>query len=312
MRRFAMVLPLAMGAICGAYTIIYLVRWEWNRAIIAGLFFVAVEIIFVAMLVVERFRRMEARLETLTHPARVAAGPASASLSDVHPEVLGAIHEAAPAPHDHFAWIRDQNTSTNVFLPVLLGAGVLASGLAWVVENVARSALWPVRERHLVERLAALQPPSGGLLGTPTMPVAVRRSMRRYVRNVGVAVVMVLVLGGTAATIDYVADHTQTRPDVRAADVDTVIELELRGTIAARNPERVIGHLWSVCTGPDVFRLRTLPTPDITHQGGGQFHIRVAADVGDHSLARLRGCLNDATIDKVQARVVRATTTRAI
>jgi hypothetical protein len=32
----------------GAYVFIYLVRWEWNRALIAGLFFQAVEMVLVA------------------------------------------------------------------------------------------------------------------------------------------------------------------------------------------------------------------------------------------------------------------------
>jgi hypothetical protein len=293
-RRFALVVPVGMGAVCGAYTIIYLARWEWNRAIIAGLFFVAVEIVVCAMIVVDRLRRVEARLDALA-----AAPPAAAP----EPFGLDAIEAAAPAPADRFGWIRDQAGRTNVFLPILLGAGVLASTLAWVVEHVARATLSPLRERRLADSLGVLRPP-GGLLADPPPPPPPGRPLRRALFA---TVLLVGLIGSgvaTAGAIDYVADRTQSRPDARRPGVQTVIELELLGSIAAHDPARVLGHLWSECTGPDVFRLRTLPEPTVEHLDG-RIRIHVRADVGERGLARLRGCLNDTTLDRVQARVVR-------
>ena len=78
--------------------------------------------------------------------------------------VLGRLREHAPEPHDHFAWLRDTTGRTNVFLPVLLGAGVLASAAAWVVEHVARVTTIPALERRLAERVAVISLPAAGLV----------------------------------------------------------------------------------------------------------------------------------------------------
>src|SRR3546814_19906793 len=86
-----------MGLVGGAYTIIYLVRWEWNRAIIAALFFVAVELVFVAMVVVDRLRAIEARLDDL------ASRPSRRSSDDL--VVRDAIAAAAPPARAHFGWL---------------------------------------------------------------------------------------------------------------------------------------------------------------------------------------------------------------
>lgn len=302
MRRLAVALPVAMGLVCGAYTIIYLSRWEWNRAIISGLFFLAIELVVIATLVIERLGRVEARLDAL------AAVPTPVVEPELGP-ALDAIRSTAPAPTDHFGWIRDQAGQTNVFLPVLLGAGVLASALAWAVEHVARATLTPVRERRLAEGLGLLRPPPAGFLGPPPAPVVATPVLRR----VAVAAVSLTVVGaaaiGTIGAVDYAADHLQSRPDTHVAGAETVVELELHGAVASSDPERVLGHLWATCTGPDVFRLRTLPRPAVSHQGRGLVRIELAAHIGDQAMERLRGCLNDTTLDRVQARVVRTEVT---
>lgn len=303
MRRLTLAAPLAMGLVCGAYTLIYLVRWEWNRAIIAGLFFIAVEVVFVAMVVVDRLRSMEARLD------RIAAHPA-ASQTMADAAVLDALGDSAPPPRDHFEWLRDQVGGTNVFLPVLLGAGVLASSLAWVVEHLARATLSPVRERRLAERLGVLRPPTGGFLGA-SVPLPAPRPIRRALLTICAGALFVAVAASTAAGVDFVADRTQSRPDALASGLETHIDLRLYGEVVADDPERAFGHLWSLCTGPDVFRLRQLPVPEIEHGPPGDFHIEVGAHVGEHAMARLRGCLNDTTLDKVRSRVLLVTTAAA-
>lgn len=297
MRRLVLALPLVMALVCGAYMIIYLVRWEWNRAIIAGLFFVAVELMFVAMVAVDRFRAIEERLDDL------AARPTPGASRDQ--AVWDAIAAAAPPARDHFGWLRDQAGRTNVFLPVLLGAGVLASSLAWVVERLARATLSPVRERHLTESLGVLRPPAGGFVHG-TVPAPARpRPVRRALVLTGVAALAAGTALATAAGIDFVADRTQTRPDAHAVGVETHIELQLYGEVVADDPERAFGHLWSLCTGPDVFRMRELPVPAVEHGPHGRFRLEIPAHVGEHAMARLRGCLNDTTLDKVRSRVVR-------
>ena len=301
MKRAALLLPAAVGLVCAAYTGIYLVRWEWNRAIIAGLFFVAAEVMLASMLVLDRIRRSEGRvLDAITSMASEDRSGPVVPLD--HSDVMDALRETAPKTPDRFAWIRDRSGSMNVFLPILLGAGVIASALAWAVEQLARATLSPALERRLALQLDVLAVPAGGLLGAPVAEVEVHR--RSWPRRI-VVVVMVVVMGFlTAGALDYVADRTQTRPDVRDPDAQTVLDLELRGAIADRDPDRVMGHLWSLCTGPDVFRSHSLPPPVVQHGPGGAVRVLVDTDVGHHGLERLRGCLNDAVIDKVQATVV--------
>lgn len=302
MRRLVLALPLSMGVVCGAYTIIYLVRWEWNRAIIAGLFFVAVELVFIAMVVVDRLRAVEARLDDLIHRP-----PAPPPDEVVHDAIAG----AAPPAHDHFGWLRDQVGRTNVFLPVLLGAGVMASALAWVVEHVARATLSPLRERRLADSLGVLRPPTGGFLDATAPPSAEPHPARRTFLVLGGVLLAAGAALATAGAIDFVADRTQTRPDAQATGVETHIELQLYGGVVAHDPERAFGHLWSLCTGPDVFRLRQLPAPSVAHGPDGRFRVEVSAHVGEHAMARLRGCLNDTTLDRMRSRVVRIETLAA-
>ncbi|MGK2930432.1 MAG: hypothetical protein ACSLFO_12725 [Acidimicrobiales bacterium] len=301
MRRFAVALPVAVGALCGGYAVVYLVRWEWNRAIIAGICFLAVEVIVVGVLILERLRRIEARLDDAQRDhARMAPVPDAIDPTD---PALEALRATTPPPPDRFAWIRDSSGSMQVFLPVLLGAGVLASAAAWLVERVARATVSPALERRLALRLRALALPPGGLLGPSGMPVPAGRRSDWKGPVAGVVAALALVAGGIAG-IDRLGDLTQTRPDVMQSGVQTVVDVTLRGALADRHPERVVDHLWSVCTSPDVFRSRQLPPPAVAHGADGAVRIVVDTDIGTHGVARLRGCLNDATIDKVQATVI--------
>jgi hypothetical protein len=141
------------GALGGAvmfftalYFFVYLWRWEWNRALIAGVLFVATEVAMATAVVLSRLRRMDARLQA------------------PDPAVLARIRETAPAPRDHFEWLSPQADRFSVFVPVLIGMGVVASGLAWLVERVARVTAGPVLERGLASRLSALAWPAGGLV----------------------------------------------------------------------------------------------------------------------------------------------------
>ena len=90
--------------------------------------------------------------------------------------------------------------------------------------------------------------------------------------------------------------------------MQTVIDLKLRGEIALSMPERSVDELWTTCTSTNVFRNRVIPEPQITHSPGGAVHVVVPDDLGAHGTDRLVGCLNDATLDKVQASVVMVTT----
>ena len=59
MGRVQRLLVLVVLGLSGAYLLIYLYRWEWNRAIISGLFFVAAEVALATSLVVRRLDALE-------------------------------------------------------------------------------------------------------------------------------------------------------------------------------------------------------------------------------------------------------------
>lgn len=144
--RIAAALGGVMMFFTALYFFVYLWRWEWNRALIAGVLFVATEVAMASAVVLSRLRRMEERLQA------------------PDPAVLARIRETAPPAHDHFEWLSPKSGRLGVFVPVLIGMGVVASGLAWLVERLARATAGPALERGLAARLSALAWPAGGLV----------------------------------------------------------------------------------------------------------------------------------------------------
>ncbi|HZA00415.1 MAG TPA: hypothetical protein VE575_16765 [Acidimicrobiales bacterium] len=147
-------LVVTLGA-SGWYVFVYLYRWEWNRALISGVIFVAAEVALIGALLFQRLGRLERRLEESERRVPQQA---------VDPAVLARVREGAPPSSEPFAWLTKRANDTSVFVPVLLGAGVVLSALAWVVERVARVTARPAAERSLAHRLDSLALPAGGLL----------------------------------------------------------------------------------------------------------------------------------------------------
>lgn len=159
-RRIGLLALAAVLAGSGWYVFVYLYRWEWNRALISGVIFVAAEVALIGTLVLERLGRLERRLDAIE--------PRSPRLPD--PAVLERVRQGAPAPSEPFAWLAKRSNETSVFVPVLLGAGVVFSALAWVVERVARATARPAAESSLARRLDSLALPPGGLLDRDDPP----------------------------------------------------------------------------------------------------------------------------------------------
>lgn len=267
----------------GAYLVVYLVRWQWNRALICGVLFIATEVLLIGRLVLQRLRSIEDRID-----ARL---PADA----VHRSLV----ETRPPPVDRFAWLREASTRTNVFLPVLLGAGVLASALAWLVETVARRTARPALERSLVTALEPLALPSGGFLGPAPAPAAARRSSGG--QRLGLLLATLAVAVGIGLVVDVVADATQTRPDRLERGATTLIDLRFRGERAVADAGRQASNLMAACS--PVFG-RDIATLAVVASGGGRARVVLDADIGKHGATRLRGCLEDTTLDRIQATVV--------
>lgn len=287
-RVLGRVLVIVVLVASGAYFLVYLYRWQWNRALVSGVFFVAAEIAVVASVVLRRLSRIEQRLDEPR--SRPPAEP---------PAALGPITASAPPPRDRFEWLGQSRTS--VFIPVLLGAGVLLSGVATVVERIAGATARPVLERRLALRLQPLALPTGGVLGLapPASLPAPRRGA--LLGRAGAAVVAALLLWGA---IDVIGDATQTRPEPELSGRTTDLVLAVRHREAGASTEDAATGLWETCRA--TFRRTLSGSPRAL--GGGQFLLAVTPGLGDHAQRRLLGCLEDATFDGVQVDVVSSRT----
>jgi hypothetical protein len=141
----------ALGVVMAAsgwYVFVYLYRWEWNRALVSGLIFVAAEVAMLGLALAHRLGRLERHVQSL----------------HVDEGVLQRVRETAPPPGRPFAWLGKASEQGNVFVPVLMGAGVVLSAVAWLVERVARATAGPTLERGLARRLTLIGLPDRGLL----------------------------------------------------------------------------------------------------------------------------------------------------
>ena len=277
----------------GVYALVYLFRWEWHRAIITALFFVAAEVGLGLVIMLRRLGRLEQRIDALDRARPF--GPT------VDPEVLARVQEAAPPARNPFAWLDPKSPNLSVFLPFLLGVGALASGLAWVVEQLARRTTTPALERRLARQLAPLSLPEGGFLGPPVVAPPARV-------GAGPAAGMLLPLGAVVAVvglgygaIDWLGDAIQSRPEVREEGVTTRIEVELHGARSIARPEQTAIVLWGTCS--TVLR-GAVPPATVNLLDPGRMEVLVPTDITPRAEARVRGCLEDAVVDRVQATVV--------
>jgi hypothetical protein len=271
----------------GAYMLVYLYRWEWNRALIAGVVFVSVEVALGVSLILGRLRRLEGRLAEQPRPAApLAAAPAR--------EVLASTPVAHPDP---FAWLRPRPDRLGVFIPVLLGAGAVLSALAYVVERVGSATAGPVLDRRLARRLEALAPPAGGLTGTRGVtPPSPRRS--RGLRTVLAAIAVPLV----AVAILVIREATESRPSAVGRPASTTIELVIEHRDGEADAELTADALWATCR----WTVRAEEPLDARLERGSDDHVDLVLRPGLSELGarRLVGCLTDLQLDLIQARVV--------
>ena len=150
MKAVAWLVGVATVVSSAAYVFVYLYRWEWHRALIMGTFLVAAEVPLATALVLRRLR-------DLARPESAGPGPGP------DPRLLGRIREAAPQRH-HFAWLDPRSGSTNVFITMFVGGGILVSGLAWVIDRLASGTGGRHLEGDLARRLSAIAFPTEGFV----------------------------------------------------------------------------------------------------------------------------------------------------
>jgi hypothetical protein len=141
--------------VSGGYVFIYLYRWEWNRAIISGVIFLAAEVAIIGWALNHRIAELHRRLDD--ERARRIGG----HLADARQEQRSSA----------FDWLSPTSHRTNVFVPILMGAGLVLSGLAWLVERVARATAGRANDAGLAQQLSRLAPPVGGFLDDRADPL---------------------------------------------------------------------------------------------------------------------------------------------
>lgn len=136
------------------YLFTYIARWQWNRALFTGFAFLAILAVMGFAATLQRLSRIEARLD--------GDGGTTARQD---PEVVRTLQDTRPR-RDHFRWLRETPEQSNVFITLLLGGGVIVSGVAWLVGRVAESTTTPAAEEGLASRLEPIAYPRRGLVPT--------------------------------------------------------------------------------------------------------------------------------------------------
>jgi len=125
-----------------------LYEWEWTRALWMTVGFVAAEVALFGVLVLGRLKELSAQLER-----------------DRSQELVRTrLQESRPPTRDHFVWLRDSMSRTNVFVTMVIGGGVILSGMLWAIDHVARRTTTASLERGLAQRLRSIAPPPDGLV----------------------------------------------------------------------------------------------------------------------------------------------------
>lgn len=266
--------------VSGIYLLVYLYRWEWNRAVISGIFFIAAEIALATSLVITELRRRTTIAETVT----------ARTITDAN----------AAKPPQSFAWLT-RNDRLGVFIPVLLGAGVILSALAYVVERVAGAVVGPTVDQHtarLVRLDLPLQTHEDGAIAARSSAPRPARPARAVAWLVAGAATLLLIVAG----IDVLADATQSRLSEQEATTGTTrVVLDVDQKNLQRSDVDLAEALWVVC--------RSVATPDASLErvrsiGADRVELVMQPAMGELRRRRVFGCFEDAVIDRVAVGVV--------
>ena len=165
--------------------------------------------------------------------------------------MLGHIREAAPEPSKPFAWLDPHDQRMGVFVPVLMGAGLVMSGLAWLIERLARRTAGPALERGLAGQLSALALPDRLVADDDGFALLRRPAIHWGVKK---ALVILAVAAVAAVGVDMLGDATQTRPDPKRPNSRTELIFRVQtlgqtaGVRGGGTMGRVSGH--GVAQGP--------------------------------------------------------------
>jgi hypothetical protein len=148
----------------GVYFVLYLYGWEWYRAFVVGIVFLAAEQAAMGIHFGSMIRKGSL---AATDRQGVVTPRSGRHLHDGQQAVADVLHASPRRYHDTFRWLRPETTGAPVFIPLLLGAGVFMSGLAWVLEHLAGAVYGGRIDASLARMVSPLMPPED-LLDIPT------------------------------------------------------------------------------------------------------------------------------------------------
>jgi hypothetical protein len=276
----------------GAYVFIYLVRWEWNRALIAGLFFLAAELVLIADVLAARFARLSSQIEA--ERAREQTTALAARLRANRPDY--------PGP---FAWLAPDRDRLTVFLPILIGAGVVLSAVAYLVEQLSRVTAVPVAEHELARGLSTMALPAEGLAPLGRLPHAPPGSVAapragwvwRWLAAGGLVAVLA---AGVLAGAQWLLSIPEEPDPRRAVAVDLVV---MRRNL--EQPDRDVAlALWTTCRVrvPETVRLQSLEPIDDSDPA--RLRLTMSPRPGESDTREFVGCVQDTVIERVRADVL--------
>jgi hypothetical protein len=280
-RLLSWLLLLGTAAVAGAYTVYYLLEWEWARAQIAGVAFVGALVIGSTVLLLARMRRLERQLEQLAAVTPVAVSPSSVAHTLKRDPVPGRI-DLGGEPRPRFDWLLER--SQHVWLlPVLAGAGAGTSLLSEhrqvFIPMFLASGLVLGAVASWVEHLAALR----------HRPVDATNSASRRPRF-AVLAALVVVLAGTAGGLYWLSHYWGE--NLGRGNTTFLIRVQNNGpTSDPRDAVETVGRYCALNTGIGV-RYR-----DATQESTGRVLLRVAPILDEKARDRFRGCLEDAVLE---------------
>ena len=291
--RLARLLALVVLGFAGIYVILYLLRWEWNRALIAGVFFLAAELYLLADVVLGRLTLLRAQLQHTQESDEVAA-------------LAAELRRTRPPSRGPFDWLEPDRDRSYVFVPVLLGAGIILSGIAYLVERLSRVTAAPVAEHELARGLASMALPRTGLAPTGQVPVhdldAPRRIRSPARRNTVVIVALIVSLTAVIVALRVVLI---TRPAPPEPDAALVLDLYVARNNLVQSEEAIAAALWGACQLrlPEEVALQALE-PLQPQAEPGLLRMVVAPAPAEFDKREFVGCLQDTTMDRAHAEVL--------
>ncbi len=279
-RRLGWILAVVVLFATGVYTVVYLYRWEWNRALFTSVLFITIEVALVGVFLLNRIRRIETDQDG----------------REVRNATLGRIEQTRP-DRAHFAWLERSMNRTSVFVTVLLGAGVLLSLGTWLIDRIAppdrspearAGPRTPARAAGLSR--AAARPGrcrahrrSRPLRHGPPRDAARAAAMRRFV---GAWPRLLVALGAAVLVLRQLAMTVHTPMPAGSY-------LEVRASARWRDSERGAHSLARALTVACVTETAAGTQLHAFSWRDGSFRFSVAPAFDEADRRQLRGCMSD-------------------